>query len=168
MNSLALGLDRGPIRPKQILIDTRRELPQARQPGVACRDILSIGLVQNLGQARMRSIVSNPSRKTLPRVFKWMRIVDRGTRPDYQEKGVPPILSGQGCADAHPEAVALTALAAQTWGLRSRRLSDDRSVTVRGITPDPLPDGESEEVQEGERPPGLLDSLATKETENVL
>jgi hypothetical protein len=28
MNSLALGLDRGPIRPKQILIDTLRELPK--------------------------------------------------------------------------------------------------------------------------------------------
>jgi hypothetical protein len=35
-------------------------------------------------------------------------------------------------------------------------LSDQRERLRRGITPDPLPDGESEEVRRGEHPPGFL------------
>ena len=42
------------------------------------------------------------------------------------------------------------------WRLGSRRLSDRRERPRRGITPDPLPDGESEEVKEGEHPPGIF------------
>ena len=54
--------------------------------------------------------------------------------------------------------MALTALSLQTWGLGNRRLSDHRERPQKGITPDPLPDGESG-GQEGERPPDLDDDF---------
>lgn len=46
-------------------------------------------------------------------------------------------------------------MSGQTGGLGSRSLSDKRERPRRGIPPDPLPDGESGEVQEGEHPPGV-------------
>ena len=44
-------------------------------------------------------------------------------------------------------------------GQRNRRLSDYREHPQRGLTPDPLPDGESGEVQGGERPLDLDDDF---------
>jgi hypothetical protein len=51
MNSLALGLDRGHTRPNKILIGRPSEMPKLANERLKSRDILSIGLVQNLGQA---------------------------------------------------------------------------------------------------------------------
>lgn len=56
-------------------------------------------------------------------------------------------------------AVALTALFLETWAAGAGALSDQWERPRRGITPDPLPDGESEEVQEGERRPASFDFL---------
>lgn len=47
-------------------------------------------------------------------------------------------------------------------------MSDRSGRPRRGITPDPLPDGESGEVQEGEHPLALFDSLSAEELTNVL
>jgi hypothetical protein len=58
---------------------------------------------------------------------------------------------------AHREADwLLLRLGLETGGLGSRRLSDQRERRGRGITPGPLPDGESEEVQERQLPPEVF------------
>ena len=71
-------------------------------------------------------------------------VAHRSRRPNIT------LFSSQGRSEAEPEGLALLRFGFETWGLGNRRLSDHRERPRRGITADPLPDGESEEVQEGE------------------